>query len=140
MMKKNLIMWLLIVSALAVAVFVVQSSFQNRAELRRQSAYQAVLREYLSALSPGAQRAEVETVLASRGRSFHQMCCLLNENRNALEDIVKIGSGPKPWYCSENDTYLVFEFESPTDLGSPKAGANDRLRRIATASWLGGCL
>ena len=139
-MRSKLIIVLLIVVAASLAAYAIKSALEKRAEQRRQATYQAVLRDYSTALEPGTRRSEVETVLTSRGRSFQQMCCLLNENRNALEDILMIGSGPKLWYCSENDMYLVFEFDSMPDPQSPKAHPDDRLRRIALSSWLGGCL
>lgn len=139
-MKRKLFVSLLFVVALAFVAFVIESGIEKRAEQKRQAAYESTLREYSMTLNPGLQRSAVENVLVSQGRTFRQMCCLLNENRHALEDIVKIGSEPKPWYCSENDTYLVFEFDSSADPNSPGARADDRLRRIALASWLGGCL
>lgn len=139
-MRAKLIILLLSLVAVALAAFAIQTALRKRAERRRQAAYDAVLREYSTALQPGAQRREVEAMLTSRERSFRQMCCLLNENRNAIEDIVKIGSEPKPWYCSENNMYLVFEFDSMPDPRSLKAHSDDRLRRIALSPWLGGCL
>jgi hypothetical protein len=90
-------------------------------------------------LPPYRERSAVETALTPRGHSFQRMCCLLNENRNTLEDIVRIGSEPRPWYCTENDMYLVFEFDSMPDAQSPRH-PDDRLRRIALSPWLGGCL
>jgi hypothetical protein len=140
MTKSKLIILLLILVAVALSAFAIESALGRRATQRRQASYDALLREYSTALRPGAQRREVEAMLTSRGRSFQQMCCLLNENRNALEDIVKIGSEPKPWYCSENDMYLVFGFDSMPDPQFPKAHPDDGLRRIALSPWLGGCL
>lgn len=139
-MKTKLIILLLILVAVALSAFAIKSALWKRAAQRRQAVYDALLREYSATLRPGAQRREVEAVLTTRGRSFQQMCCLLSENRNALEDIVKIGSEPTPWYCSENDMYLVFEFDSMPDSQFPKAHPDDSLRRIALSSWLGGCL
>jgi len=139
-MKGKPIILLLILAAVALAAFAMESALGKRAEQRRHDSYDALLREYSTVLRPDARRREVEAFLTSRGRSFQQMCCLLNENRNALEDIVKVGSEPKPWYCRENDMYLVFEFDSMPDPQFPKAHPDDRLRRIALSPWLGGCL
>lgn len=88
------------------------------------------------------QRGEVEAFLTAQGRTFEQSCCLVRERQgsSAIEDIVKIGSEPKPWYCSKNDMYLVFVFESPPGAVARESDATDTLRRVALSPWLGGCL
>ena len=139
MVKSKLILWLLFAVAVVIAVRAIESTIRSRAEWKRQAFYQSILRQYATTLRPGTQRGEVEAVLASQGRVFEQMCCLLREKQNAPEDIVKIGSEPKPWHCSENDTYLVFEFESPPGPVTRETNGTDRLRRVALAQWLGGC-
>jgi len=140
MAKSKLIPWLLIVAAVVVAVLAVEATIRSRAERKRQALYQSIFRQYLTALKPGTQRSEVEAILVSQGRAFQQSCCLLGENQNALEDVVKIGSEPKLWYCSDLDMYLVFEFESPPGPVVRETDASDRLRRIALVPWLGFCL
>jgi hypothetical protein len=141
MMKSKLIMSVLIIVSIALSAFLIESAVEKRADQKRHAEYQSLLSEYSAALDPGTLRSQVEAILASRGRSFQQTCCLLNENRNAFEDLVKIGSEPKPWYCSENDMYLVFEFDSVRDDPQfPNARPDDRSRRIALSPWLGGCL
>jgi hypothetical protein len=136
MAKNKLIAWLfgvVIVIAAALAV----STIRSRGERKRQALYQSILRQYSTTLRPGAQRGEVEAVLASQGREFQQTCCLLKDNKNAPEDIVKIGS-EQPSYCK--DMYLVFEFESPPGPTVRETNASDRLLRVALVPWLGGCL
>jgi hypothetical protein len=65
---------------------------------------------------------------------------MVKQGSSALEDIVKIGSEPKPWYCSKNDIYLVFDFDSPPGPAVRESDASDTLRRVALVPWLGGCL
>ena len=140
MARSKLIPRLLIVVAVVVAVLAIEATIRGRAERKRQAFYQSALHQYSTTLRPGTQRGEVEAVLASQGRAFQQTCCLLSTKQNALEDIVKIGSGPKLWYCRKNDMYLVFEFESPPGPVVRETNASDRLRRVSLAPWLGGCL
>jgi hypothetical protein len=140
MAKNKLIPWLFSVVVVVVAVLAVESTIRNQGERKRQALYQSILSQYSTTLRPGSQRGEVEAVLASQGLAFQQTCCLLRNKQNAPEDIVKIGSEPKPWYCSENDMYLVFEFESPPGPTVREINASDRLRRVALAPWFGNCL
>jgi len=140
MAKSKLIPWLLIVVVVVIAVLAIETTIRSREERKRQAFYQSVLRQYSTTLRPGTQRGEVEAVLASQSRAFEQTCCLLRTKQTAPEDIVKIGSEPKLWYCRENDMYLVFEFESPRGPVARETNASDRLRRVSLAPWLGGCL
>jgi hypothetical protein len=142
MARSKSIRWLLIAAAVVVAFLAIGTTIQRRAERKRQASYQSVLRQYSTKLKPGTQRGEVEAFLASQGRTFEQTCCLssVKLGSSALEDIVKIGSGPKLWYCSKNDMYLVFEFDSPPGAAVRESDASDSLRRVALVPWLGGCL
>jgi hypothetical protein len=140
MTKRNVLLFLVLTVIIGIVAVAAESLIRGRAERKRQVSYQDVLRGYTAKFNPGIERREVESTLANQGRSFQQMCCLINENRNALEDIVKIGSEPKPWYCSENGEYLVFEFDSPVESEYAKAQPSDRLRAIKLSQWLGGCL
>jgi hypothetical protein len=142
MARSKPIRWLLIAAVVIVALLAIGTTIRRRAERKRQASYQSVLRQYSTKLKPGMQRGEVEAFLASQGRAFEQTCCLssVKLGSSALEDIVKIGSGPKLWYCSKNDMYLVFEFDSPPGAAVRESDASDSLRRVALVPWLGGCL
>ena len=140
MMKSKPILLVLVVVVAALSAMLMKSVTEKRAGKERHAADESVLREFSTALKPGTPRSQVEALLDSRGRSFQQMCCLLDENRNALQDLVRIGSEPKAWYCSTSDMYLVFEFDSLPDPRSPKANPNDTLRKIALSPWQQGCL
>jgi hypothetical protein len=142
MMKSKLIMLVLIVVAAALSAMLMKSAAEKRVEKERHAVYESILREYSMALRPGTPRNQVEAMLDSRGRSFQQMCCLLdkNRNRNALQDLVRIGSEPMPWYCNPTNMYLVFEFDSLPDPRSLKAHPDDTLRKIALSPGLQRCL
>ena len=97
MARSKPIRWLLIAAVVIVALLAIGTTIRRRAERKRQASYQSVLRQYSTKLKPGMQRGEVEAFLASQGRAFEQTCCLssVKLGSSALEDIVKIGSGPK---------------------------------------------
>jgi len=138
--SQRILLGLLCAVLLIAAVVAIQAAMRSRAHRKQQAFYASVLRQYSTQLKPGMQRGEVEAFLAAQGRAFEQSCCLLESRGSALEDIVKIGSEPKPWYCSENDMYLVFVFESPPGSAVRVSDASDTLRRVALVPWLGGCL
>ena len=127
-------------AALAIVGLGGRSLLRRHVERKHQVAYQSILRSYSAELKPGTARRDVERLLRAKGQSFEQTCCILGGDRSALEDLVKIGSEPTPWYCSENDVYLVFEFYSPRHLGLTDAQPFDSLKRVAISPWLQGCL
>lgn len=131
---------LLAIVAVVLAGLGVESLVRRNIERKHQALYNSILREYSAELQPGTPRKDVEQLLRTKGQSFQQTCCLLNTNRSTFEDLVKIGSEPAPWYCSEDDVYLVFEFYSPAHAGTPIAQPSDSLKRIAVSPWLQGCL
>jgi hypothetical protein len=140
MRKRKLLLSILFVVALIFAGLGVNGLLQKRAERNRQIGYQSILKEFSAALPVGSERREVESLLVVRNRAFQRMCCIASENRNAQEDLVKIGTEPKPWYCSDNSVYLVFEFDSMSHDGPGQSDPSERLRRIEVKPWLGGCL
>ena len=140
MTKRNLFRILAATALIAIIGFAVESWIQKRAEQKREAEYKAVLREYSAALKVGSQRDHVESFIRSKGQSFQRTCCLLSPDQNAWEDLVKIGSERTPWYCSESNIYLDFEFYAPPHPGMPQAEPSDSLRTIALTPWLEGCL
>lgn len=130
----------LAVVALCLMGFGVASVVRRTIRRKHQALYASILGEYSAELKTGTPRKDVEQLLNSKGQPFQRTCCLLKGNRSAFEDLVKIGSEPAPWYCSENNVYLVFEFYSPTHDGMPSAQPSDSLKRIAVSPWLQGCL
>jgi hypothetical protein len=94
-----------------------QEVIEKRAARKRQTEYEAVLREYSGALKSGMSRREVESYIRLRGRSFRKMCCIRGP-RNAYADIVKIGEEKAPWYCNKYNVYVAFEFETTEPHGT----------------------
>ena len=133
---------LLVIAAalLIVCVLGIKSVIEKRAARKRQTEYEAVLREYSGALKSGMPRREVESYLRLRGRSFRQMCCI-GVPRNAYADIVKIGEEKPPWYCNKYNVYVAFEFETPEPHGTvTDARDSDRLETTSLFPWLEECL
>jgi hypothetical protein len=134
--------WLLAIAAalLVVCVLGIKSVIEKRAARKRQTEYEAVLREYSGSLKSGMPRREVESYLRLRGRSFRQMCCI-RVRRNAYADIVKIGEEKAPWYCNKYNVYVAFEFETTEPHGTvPDARDSDRLESTSLFPWLEECL
>ena len=134
---------------LVVAIYIargrrrIETSAQKETGVKREAVYQATLRIYSQDLKPGMTRREVEGVLRARGVDFTRMCCV--EERSAFADLVKIGQEEHPWYCSENDISVAFEFVAtkPRELDSIRRWSRDDsdvLKSISLFRQLGGCL
>lgn len=115
-----------------------------RARKLREAKYETVLRSYTRDLSPGIKRKEVESYLQARDVHFLQMCCVdasESSRRHSLDDLAKIGGESAPWYCSEHNVYIAFQF---TDHGQPEKGyiaeGSDTLKAITIYHWFEGCL
>jgi hypothetical protein len=125
--------WLLVMGAafLIICVLGIKGVMDKRAERKRQTEYEVVLKEYSDALKSGMSRREVESYLRLRGRSFQQMCCV-TVPRNAYADIVKIGEEKAPWYCNKYNVYVAFEFGTTEPHGTlTDARDSDTLERTA---------
>jgi hypothetical protein len=142
-MKNRKRLWFALSIALVVvsaAVFT-RSVIDRRAERKRKAEYQAVTRSYAEALKPGTSRSAVEGCLRARNQPFGQVWRIAG-SRNAWTDLVKIGQEKAPWYCSENNVYVAFAFDS-AELDSsllPKARDADRLITVVLYPMLEGCL
>ena len=110
----------------------------RRAQAKREATYQAAVLTYSEALTPGMTRKDVEKYFRDKGMQFQQMCCV--DEKAGLDDLVKIGKEKHPWYCSEHNVYVAFEFTAakPTDVFT--ASDADRLRKVTIFHWLEGCL
>jgi hypothetical protein len=123
-----------------VCVLGIKGVIDKRAERKRQTRYEAVLKEYSGALKSGISRREVESYLRLRDRSFRQMCCI-RVRRDAYADIVRIGEEKAPWYCNKYNIYVAFEFETTEPHGlNPDARDSDRLESTTLFPWLEECL
>jgi len=110
----------------------------RRAQAKREVAYQQTLQKYSGEFTAGMSRKEIEGRLQAQNIQFLSMCCA--EERVGMDDLVKIGSEEHPWYCSEHNVYVAFEFTAakPTDVFT--ASDADRLRKVTIFHWLEGCL
>ena len=114
-----------------------------RAKKKRKTTYESALRSFTRDLNPGMKRKEVESYLQAKDVHFLQMCCVASElsKRHSLDNLTKIGEEGAPWYCSEHNVYIAFQF---TDHEQPvkgwKADGSDTLKAITICHWLEGCL
>jgi hypothetical protein len=132
--------WLLVGSTLILLLVVYYAVWLVRAKLverQHEAYYKATLNSYNQVLPIGVSRGEVEAVLRSRHVSFLTFCCVDQEYTNT--DIAKIGEEAKPWYCSEYNVYVEFQFSSGTNGFAP-GDPSDRLKKIAIMRKLERCL
>jgi hypothetical protein len=135
---------LFLATAIAIlALFAVHSLGEARAQRKREAAYEVILRSYAQVLKPGMTRKEVEDYLRARNRLFRQMCCV-NQNRfsqNVYDDLTNIGQEDAPWFCSEKNIYVAFQFAGRgSHATAPSAEASDTLTAVTIYPWLEGCL
>ena len=115
---------------------------KSKARKRREAEYQVTLHSYAQILRPGVTRKEVESYLRAKDLKFQQMCCV-ELRKHSLDDLVKIGSEDPPWYCSENNVYIAFQFEDSEKSATKKmwvADDQDKLRAVTEFRWLETCL
>jgi hypothetical protein len=109
------------------------------ANQKREADYQAVLRSYSDAIKPGATRKSVEDYFQTNGIKYQKMCCVAE--RSAYAELVRIGKEKHPWYCSEHNVYIAFQFvDEPHEGWRPSDKDLDKLKSITIYHWLEGCL
>jgi hypothetical protein len=141
---------LMTVAAIALIVFglwLVQHQREQRKATEREAHYHSVLDKYTSDLKPGMSREQVEQRLQTDGRRFNQMCCVANFRgehtsfvATSWDDLVKIGEESTPWFCSENNVYIAFEFNPKSQGERPETNRSDILKRVSVFHHLEGCL
>ena len=129
---------------IALSALVLRHFSQKRTQEKREAGYQSAVRSYSEVLRPGMPRKEVEDYLRARNVEFRQMCCVETSNRfstNVYDDLTKIGQEDAPWFCSEKNVYVAFQFTGPQrNTSGPTADASDRLRAVTLYRWLEGCM
>jgi len=108
------------------------------AKERREAAYQATLQSYSDVLKPGMTRKYVEDYLRSKGVTLQQLCCI--DEGSAFADLLKIGKEKHPWYCSEHNVYIAFQFAAVEPPTLPEAHDSDTLRSVTVFHKLEGYL
>ena len=140
--------WLLVIGLFLVAgllAFGVRQVLKQRAKKRREIGYEMTLRSYSAVLKPGATRKDVEDYLRAKNVEFCQMCCVNSKSKfseSVYDDLVRIGQEDAPWYCSDNNVYVAFQFAGPHRSASlgPEAAGSDTLSAVTLFHWLEGCL
>jgi len=140
-MKRRLLLVVGLVVAILVAYLVVRHVWEQRMQHKREIAYQTALQLYSAIFRPGMMRKEVETQLRNRGLAFQQIWGPIDGQRASVPlDLVRIGRESAPWFCSEQDVYIAFEF-APTGLReSLDFRDSDVLKAVTVYKWLQGCL
>jgi hypothetical protein len=147
-MNRRVLNWLLIVITFLVVAAVVAAGLayksKSQAERNREAAYQMVLLSYSNEFKLGSPRKSVEDYLRTNNTEFRQMCCVDSSElarRASWDDLVKIGTEAAPWFCSEKNVYIAFQFTDHEQRnGMPKAHNSDTLKAVSIYRWLEGCL
>jgi len=58
---------------------------------------------------------------------------------DTYDDLVKIGQEKAPWFCSEHNVYIAFEFNPKSEGEAPETNASDSLKRVSIFHELEGC-
>ena len=129
-----------VVLALAASIWGVISAKQKaKQKAKREAHYQVLFDKYSNALKPGLTRTEVEAYFKSRNIHFTQMCCV-EKSRDAWADLVRVGAESAPWFCSEYNVNIAFEFRSTEPHRLWEGRDNDVLESVRIFRQLGGCL
>jgi hypothetical protein len=93
---------------------------------------------------PGMTRKEVEDYFHANGIVFRQMCCVDSQSHKWVwDDLTKIAREEHPWFCSEKNIYIAFQFDgsrSPDRAPGWDAEASDKLTAVSLYPWFEGCL
>jgi hypothetical protein len=142
------------VSMIVAAAVIVSTSLwlaehvrNRRKAAEREARYQIVLAQYVGHLKPGMNREQVEGYLQTNGARFRQMCCVANFRGEyaslggaAWDDLVKIAEESAPFFCSENNVYIAFEFNPKSHGELSRTNSSDVLKKVSIFHQLEGCL
>jgi hypothetical protein len=141
---KRVLASILVVVTLSAGVLAVRYERRKTEEKKREASYQSTLTTYTQALKPGITRKEVEDYLRKKNLSWGQICCVDStetSSRHSMDYLVLIGREDPPWFCSENNVYVAFEFDD-RGVHGPHWDNNDadELKTIKVWHHLDGCL
>jgi hypothetical protein len=88
-------------------------------------------------------RKEVEDYLRARHINFRQMCCVdvKTFSKGVYDDLAQIGQEDAPWFCSEKNIYIAFQFTGQArNAAGWGADDSDKLKTVSIYRWLEGCL
>jgi hypothetical protein len=76
---------------------------QERAREKREAEYDLARRTYAAVLQPGITRKDVEDYLRRNN--------VVTSSRSPDELLIKIGQEDPPWFCSDSNVYVKFQFD-----------------------------
>ena len=133
--------------ALAVLVtFGIRHVLAERARRKREFEYAKALQLFSTSLKTGTTRKQVEDYLKDKNISFSQTCCLSVKQftpgvyDNAYDDLVKVGEDEAPWFCSQYNVYVAFQFLGSVKNGLPSSEGSDKLKDVTLFRRGEGCL
>jgi hypothetical protein len=145
--RLKVLMTIAAIALIGFSTWLVQHVRERHKAAEREASYQTVLAKYMSELKPGTTREQVERHLQANGIRFRQMCCVANFRDQYVslkgagyDDLVKIGKESAPWFCSENNVYIAFEFNPKSQGELSDTNAPDVLKRVSVFHQLEGCL
>jgi hypothetical protein len=138
------ISWLLLILSVALTVAGLRYALSNQSQRKREASYEAARTSYSQVLKPGMTRKETEKYLRDMNKSFQQMCCVnAKASKHSWDDLVKIGKEDAPWFCSQNNVYVAFQFVDHVQTSKSVGWQGDdldTLNSITVYRRLEGCL
>jgi uncharacterized membrane-anchored protein YhcB (DUF1043 family) len=131
------------IAVVILAVVGIHNLREKKAQAKRDAAYQMTLRSYSATFKPGMTRKEVEDYFHANRIVFRQMCCVdYKSSKSVWDDLTKISQEDAPWFCSEKNIYIAFQFAGSRSDRAPgwDAEASDNLTAVSLYPWLEGCL
>ena len=140
-MKRLLVIIASLVLA-AICVFSIRYGLarhtRRKLEAARRVGYEQILASYSNEVRLGTNRKQVEEDFRAKGTIFRQICRI--QASTTVSDLIKIGEEDVPWFCSEHNIYVAFQF-SPTDSHAAlESDDSDELTKIILHPMLEGCL
>ena len=132
----------LLILVLAAILIVVASVrwYERQAQRKRDARYQASLRQYSEQFRPGSSRKIVEDYFRAKGIPVWQE--FGPGSLDALSDLILIGKDAGPWYCSNWNVYVAFDFAALEKHAEFELAPlnSDSLRKIHVRHMGEGCL
>ncbi len=136
---KRWLLFIFFLTIVIVAVVAIRHAKLTRERREREARYQALLCNYSGTFAAGMTRKEVEDSLQAEKVSFYRIYGI--DEKGAYADITKIGQESAPWYCSELNIYVAFQFVAAAQrLDSVSQSPEDPLKEVTIFRHLENCL
>lgn len=145
-MRRSRFYMAALVVAVLLVTFGIRHVVADRARRKRESEYAKVLQSFSTVLKTGMTRKQVEDYFKDKNISFSQTCCISVKQfspgvyDNAYDDLVKIGEDEVPWFCSQYNVYIAFQFLGSAKNGLPNSGSSDKVKDVTIFRRGEGCL